>query len=74
MKVIIEHSKTKREINGSFNICGSREQLRSVARQILDCLDAHPFSYGWIQIHSDYQRSVPDTPPLHWDEGKKMDK
>lgn len=69
MKVIIEHGKTKREINGAFNICGDAKDLRSLCNQILSRLESNDqsFSYGWISIHADYQKSITDTQPIPWD-------
>ena len=74
MKIIIEHSKTKREIFGAFSICGSYDDLKNVARTILGAIhenadDRASFSYGWIQIRplSEANESIANTPPVGWD-------
>jgi hypothetical protein len=67
MKIIIEHSDTKREIDGSFNICGSYNDLKSIVDQIKMELET-TFSYGWVTIISDKQKSIKNTPPKNWDE------
>jgi hypothetical protein len=67
MKIIIEHSDTKREIDGSFNICGSYNDLKSIVDQINVELET-TFSYGWVTIILDKQKSIKNTPPKNWDE------
>lgn len=68
MKIIIEHSVTKREIKGSFNICGSAEDLHSLMRQLKSRLESDvQFNYGWINIYESAQVSIADTPPIPWD-------
>lgn len=64
MEIIIEHSNTKRTINGSFNICGKREDLREIAHQILN--KTEEFYYGWIKI-CEAQKSNANTEPVKWD-------
>lgn len=66
MEIVIEHSQTKRLINGNFNICGSRSDLIELARQITE-QTKNDFHYGWIQIHKK-QRTLIDTKPMGWDE------
>lgn len=65
MKIIIEHSKTKRELNGSFNICGSGTDLKKLANQILSEVN-EKFIYGWVRICEE-QESIANTPPEEWD-------
>lgn len=70
MRVVITHSTTKRQIDGAFELCGSRADLESIARQILGHLAASEnFSYGWISIlpTGDRQASFANTPPKGWD-------
>ena len=43
MKIIIAHSKTKREICGAFDLCGSRENLKRVADAINDEISESKF-------------------------------
>ena len=70
MKFIIEHSNTKRNIIGNFNICGSSGDLRILAEQILMQIgdpDVPRFIYGWIHI-TESQPSIVNTKPKEWDE------
>jgi len=67
MKLVIEHSETKREINGAFNLCGSRGDLRALARQIDLRLADETWSYGWMAIYPDQQVTESNTRPTPWD-------
>jgi hypothetical protein len=67
MKITIEHSSTKRAIDGQFNICGSRADLKSIADQILVQIDRGHFAFGWVEI-LDRQASIANTTPKAWDE------
>jgi hypothetical protein len=66
MKVVISHSKTKREINGPFALCGSAADLRLIAERISDALESG-FLYGWVDI---YEKTEPlaNTTPERWDD------
>lgn len=66
MKIIIEHSRTKREINGPFSLCGTQEDLQSVAEQILAAIK-EDFHFGWVKIHPERHTHLADTPPEQWD-------
>ncbi len=70
MKIVIEHGKIKREINGPFNICGSNEDLRAVADAISRALESTARSYGWVEIVGTPQRNNPNTLPVAWDQEK----
>lgn len=79
MKIIIEHRKTKRELNGAFALCCGKnelEQLKSIIEQKLN----EEFTYGWIYIdeeiinpdESDFdiikrQKKIANTIPVSWD-------
>jgi hypothetical protein len=66
MKIIIEHDTVKREINGAFSVCGSYDDLRRVAREILKTVgedDHHTF--GWVEIHEPLP-CVAGSKPLPW--------
>ena len=64
MKIVIEHGRTKRQIEGAFNICGSKEDLISIAQQILGAVhEDNSFAYGWVNI-----RTVRQEPPKGWEE------
>lgn len=65
MRIIIIHSKTKREIHGSFDICGSKDDLRVLAKEILK--KTKNFTYGWISI-VDKPSICANTPPKGWDD------
>jgi hypothetical protein len=68
MKIIIEHSQTKREIKGSFNICASVSDLREIAEQINMRLKiSSNMTYGWISIVEPAD-SIVNTEPKGWDE------
>ena len=66
MKIIIAHGKTKRKIDGAFNVCGSCKDLRSLARQILSRTE-NDFYYGWIEI-SNPQPHISNTEPVPWED------
>lgn len=66
MKLVIEHSKTKRVIDGAFGVCGSREDLAALAEQVKARLADESWSYGWVSIHP----ALPlrsNTTPKTWD-------
>ena len=66
MKILIMHSTTKRKIEGAFNICGSKEDLLNVAKQIHDGATNTNFTYGWISIVPEKQEIIPDLEPIPW--------
>ena len=79
MKLIIEHRKTKREINGAFAICCSKNELQQL-KSIIEAKLESDFAYGWINIdefitqpdNSEFdiikrQKSIPNTEPVSWD-------
>jgi hypothetical protein len=49
MKIIIEHKKTKREINGAFAFCCDKKDLEQL-KQIIDQKLKEDFIYGWIGV------------------------
>ena len=49
MKIIIEHGKTKRIIDGPFNICIGIKELNEL-KNIIDTTLEGNFNYGWINI------------------------
>ena len=68
MNIWIEHSKTRRRIKGAFNICGSRDDLKSIATQILGHLEAdETMSSGIIEIRAFHQTSHASSPTKNWD-------
>lgn len=69
MKIVIAHKKLSREINGSgFEICGSREDLKSVAHQLCKALDDPNWSYGWVEIREECNHRPTNKPPVQWEE------
>ena len=82
MKIIIEHYHDKREINGPFNLCASREDFTLIRDAITKWLD-NGSSYGWLDIVDTVaarelstssiettlvhrQRHIADTKPSSW--------
>lgn len=66
MKIVIEHSQTKRLIDGTFGICASREDLESLARQIKARLADEQWVYGWMSVHPE-PKPIANTYPKAWD-------
>ena len=66
MKIIIEHGDTKREINGSFAICGSRNDLQNFVNQLQHHLSDDSWCYGWTEIYAPLNRKG-STPPVAWE-------
>ena len=64
MKIIIEYGDTKRQIDGAFNICGSKDDLLLLAEKII--AKADKLCYGWIEI-SETQQHISNTPPVPWE-------
>lgn len=67
MTIVIEAGESKRQIEGPFNICGSREDLLEIADRILKEADKDDFYYGWVSV-SLRAKSIVNTPPKKWDE------
>jgi hypothetical protein len=66
--IIISHSKTKRRIDGPFEICGNEHALRNLCSCILRRLDnGDPFYDGWIEI-VERPPVLTNMPPIGWDE------
>ena len=66
MKLVIEHSETKRTIAGAFGICGSRSDISALVAQLQARLSEESWSYGWVTVHPTLQQK-PNTPPKDWD-------
>lgn len=54
MKFIISHSNTKREIDGTFSICASRDDIMKLVEQLRSHLLDSSWSYGWHTIHDEH--------------------
>jgi hypothetical protein len=67
MKIIIEHGETKRQINGPFNICGSRDDIYHIVAELSRHLNDSTWSYGWTYIVDRRQPSIANTPPIGWE-------
>ena len=69
MRLVIDYSNTKREINGSFFLSGNRRDLESLISQIGDWLRENPgSSAGWMTIAADLPSVKVNTRPKQWDE------
>jgi hypothetical protein len=66
MKIFIEAGRTKRQITGPFNICGSRDDLFEMMDQLRTLLEDKSWSYGWVSIRGEKQKSIPG-PGVGWD-------
>lgn len=66
MKLVIEHSETKRTIDGAFGICGSRSDLLALIAQLQARLADESWSYGWVTVHPMFQQRS-NTLPKDWD-------
>lgn len=67
MKLTISHNGIKRSIDGVFNICGSKQELLSLAEQIIEQAKRENFEYSWVKI-VDESPAVLDTKPIGWGE------
>lgn len=68
MKIVISHLRTKREIVGAFNICGSKGDLKSLAEQILGQVHDENWSYGWVAIlPTDQAQLTIGGSPIPWE-------
>ena len=72
MNIWIEYSKTRRRIIGPFNIAGDRNDLESIAQQILGYLKAdETISSGIVEIRASHQTSHAGTLIRNWDKEEK---
>ena len=81
MKLIIEHSKTKREINGPFSLCCDKDTLQKL-KDIIEAKlsDEDTFNFGWIQFNEKIhdsdsgfitirkQDQIANTVPVKWND------
>ena len=67
MRIVIEHSKTKRRIVGSFSLIGSRKDLLSLSEQIAHQCKNRSWVYGSIDILATPQDPLPNQDPVDWD-------
>ena len=67
MKLVIEYSRTKRQIDGSFILCGSRKDLSALTAQINNRLRDESWEYGWITVYPEPIIQA-NTSPKKWDE------
>lgn len=68
MKLIIAKDGIKREIEGPFDLCLSREVARWLRDQLRQA-DHDEFHYGWVKVSEEppYQGAV-NSPPKPWRE------
>ena len=67
MRITIEHSKTKRRIDGIFHICEHRSDIEILARQLMVKLEEPDWYYGWVTIKTPDKPPVKLGPPVEWD-------
>lgn len=60
MKIIIDHQGCKREINGNFQICLSREDAQDMIR----CLEQMQ-TFGWVDVFN-RPKSTTNQAPIGW--------
>lgn len=71
MRIIIEHSETKRVISGSFNIIGRKKDLLEIASHIqAQCKG--DWVYGLIEINPHQQYTTAE--PIKWDSESQTNK
>lgn len=77
MKLVISHRNTKRKIDGPFDICLTKEDLRGLVSQLLGAIAIFEedeksgragFGYGWIHVRSEEAPFLANTKPKGWDE------
>lgn len=78
MKLIIGYRKTKRIIDGPFEICCHPDDLRKIKKVIEEALEKDR-GYGWVKFDEYIEtpdqpydiirthRSIPNTEPIEWD-------
>jgi hypothetical protein len=69
MKIIVESGGTRRFINTNFNIYGSADDLRIIAKSIENALDAN-LAQGWVNVGETMSK---DTTPFPFD-AKEVEK
>ena len=70
MNVTIEQDGVKRQIQGPFTICMSREDMAIIFDIFADRLRDDNWSYGWCEIRKPRQPipCVPNLEPKPWKE------
>lgn len=66
MTIIIDSGKTRRQINGTFRICGSRDDLQNLVDTLTETLD-NPFIYGWTTVYANTGPKIGEMVPVPWD-------
>lgn len=68
MKIIISAGNRKREISGSFSVCGALADLTLLRDELSRALQRdQPFSYGWVDVIPDRPKVLVNTPAEPWD-------
>ena len=63
--LIIQSGKVKRSLEFPFEICGSRDDIRTLSEALKNALSGN-FSHGWIKV---YDNILPVTgPPRDWED------
>ena len=66
MKFVIAAPGAKRQIDGSFEICASREDLKHLVQVLQDRLADEAWVYGWIRVPEPGYVGPPNTPATPW--------
>ena len=82
MKIIIDHKKTRREINGAFAFCCGKSELQQL-KAIIEAKLESDFHFGWLNVNerqnqpddADFdivlmQKTIPNTKPFSWEFSK----
>lgn len=68
MKIVIEHGSIKREIDGNFNVCGSKDDLLRFAYKVQEVCNSEDFTYGWISISDKKKEYLINQSVKKWDD------
>ena len=70
MKIIISAGNKKREIIGSFSVCGSLADLTLLRDELSSVIDRdRPFTFGWVDVIPNRPRVLANTPAEPWGDG-----
>jgi hypothetical protein len=67
MKFTIACSHTKRQIDGAFEICGSRADFEELVKQLRTHLADESWSFGWASIYPPINIAL-NTHTKAWDD------
>jgi hypothetical protein len=65
MKLVISDGTTKRQLNGPYRICASREDLQNLQHAIEKALATEGgFLFGWVDVNQSASNSDTEGPPI----------